>query len=284
MVKNARKQLDVGGEIRGSLLVIGGHENKEGQRTILEEIAKRAKGGKLVVATIASEEPQPQWEEYQRVFTELGVRNVRQLDARGREQILTDDFAELLAGARVIFFAGGDQMKITSRFGGTALCETVHQMYRDGAMIAGTSSGASVLSEVMMAAGDGDASHEVGGTLRISPGLGLISGVLIDQHFAQRGRMGRLLGAVAQNPRLLGIGIDEDTALLIERNRDSSVIGSGAVYIVDGREISFTNTALEEAQTMSAFGIKLHVLSSGDRFDLETRQPEAAPQPAAQEV
>jgi cyanophycinase len=105
--------------------------------------------------------------------------------------------------------------------------------------------------------------------------LGLVHGVIIDQHFAERGRMGRLLGAVAQNPRLLGIGIDEDTALLIERGSYASVLGSGAVYILDAREMTHTNYREGNSATMSAFGIRVHVLSESDRFNLESRVPES---------
>jgi cyanophycinase len=129
------------------------------------------------------------------------------------------------------------------------------------------------MTEVMMAAGEGDASLEVGGTLRLAPGLGLVAGLIIDQHFAERGRIGRLLGAVAQNPRLLGVGIDEDTAFVLDGHEEGSVVGSGAVYIIDGREVIYSNVAQNEKQTMSAFGMKVHVLSSGDKFNLTNRIP-----------
>lgn len=276
--RNGHRRRDAIGEAHGSLLIIGGHEDKKGDQRILEEVVTRANGGKLVVATIASEEPKPQFEEYRRVFGKLGVRDIVQLDVRRREEILTDQHLEVLERARLIFFAGGDQMRITSLFGGTALCDTLRTLYKKGATIAGTSAGASVLSEVMMESGEGDVSNELGGSLRIAPGLGLISGVIIDQHFAQRGRIGRLLGVVAQNPRLLGIGIDENTAFLIERNERARVVGSGAVYILDARGMSYTNSARENSGTMSAFGVTLHVLSAGDRFDLGRRAPESANQ------
>jgi cyanophycinase len=261
----------------GTLVVIGGKEKKEGDRPILELLAKRVGSGKLIVATLASEEPQEQWQEYQKTFRELGVERIEQFDVRRREELIQDPKLELLDDATVLFFAGGDQMKITSRFGGTPLCDRLRQIYEGGATVAGTSSGASVMTEVMMAAGETDESNKVGGSLRLAPGLGLLSGIIIDQHFAERGRMGRLLGAVAQNPRLLGIGIDEDTALIFKGHTEAAVLGSGAVYIVDGRPISNTNTAEGEQQTMSMFGAMLHVLTQGDRFDLASRQPRNGP-------
>jgi cyanophycinase len=261
----------------GTLVVIGGKEKKEGDRPILELLAKRVGSGKLVVATLASEEPEEQWKEYQKTFHELGVERIEQLDVRRREELLENPRLEMLDDATVLFFAGGDQMKITSRFGGTPLCDRLRDVYEKGATLAGTSSGASVMTEVMMAAGEGDESNKVGGSLRLAPGLGLLSGVIIDQHFAERGRMGRLLGAVAQNPRILGIGIDEDTALVFQGHTEAAVIGSGAVYVVDGRHVTYTNTAEDEQQTMSMFGVTLHVLTQGDRFDLTTRQPRNGP-------
>lgn len=270
---------------KGTLIVIGGHESKESHRPILEEVARRAGTGKLVVATLASEEPEEQWREYQRVFSELGVRRIEQLDVRRREQLLEDPQLELLDDMRVVFFAGGDQMKITSRFGGTPLCQRMRELYDQGATIAGTSSGASVMSETMMIAGEGQHSPQVEGSLRMAPGLGLLSGVIIDQHFAERGRMGRLLGAVAQNPRLLGLGIDEDTAVVFEGDRRFRIIGSGAVYVLDGSPITYTTAAEDGPQTLSIYGMKVHVLSAGtDEFDLLRREPQTVTHSKAPEL
>ncbi|MCU1325259.1 MAG: cyanophycinase [Bryobacterales bacterium] len=257
---------------KGSLLLIGGHEKKKGEMKILQQVAERARDGRLVVATIASEEPQPQWEEYRQVFEGLGVRDVLQLDGRQRDELIREEVRDVLTDARAVFFAGGDQMKITSRFGGTPACDGVRELYLNGGLVAGTSSGASVLSEVMMAGGASDSSHEIGDSLELSAGLGLLTGVIIDQHFAERGRIGRLLGAIARNARLLGIGIDEDTAMLIDKGRSCRVLGSGAIYIVDAREMTYTSL---DASVMSAFGFRVHVLSAHDHFDLETRVPEA---------
>jgi cyanophycinase len=260
---------------KGTLIIIGGHEAKEGTRPILELIAKRAGRGKLVVLTIASEEPNEQWENYHKTFRDLGVPHLEQFDARSREELIEKIRPEQIDEDTVVFFAGGDQMQITSKFGGTALCDRVRELYSGGLLIAGTSSGASVMSEVMMSSGEGESSHQTEASLKLAPGLGFISGVIIDQHFAERGRMGRLLAAVGQNPRLLGIGIDEDTAMVLEGHEQAAVLGSGAVYIVDGRPVTHSRIGQGSDQALSLFGVALHVLSSGDRFDLTSRRATA---------
>jgi cyanophycinase len=258
---------------KGGLIVIGGNENKDGHRPILEEVARRVGRGKLLVATFASEEPQQQWEQYREVFKSLGVRRIAHLDARTRDDLIANPQLEVADGATVIFFAGGDQLKITSRFGGTPLCEVVRTLYAKGATIAGTSSGASVMSETMLIAGSGQESHASSNSLRMAPGLGLIPGVIIDQHFAERGRIGRLLAAVAQNPRLVGLGIDEDTAIAFDGHKSFRVLGSGAVYVVDGRNMSYTDVAEDSGNTTSIHGLLLHVLAGEDEFDLDERMP-----------
>jgi cyanophycinase len=259
---------------KGGLIVIGGHENKKGHKPILEEVARRVGHGKLVIATFGSEEPQEQWEEYREVFKSIGVKRIAHLDARTRDDLIAEPKLDVTDGASVLFFGGGDQLKITSRFGGTPLCEVVRKLYTQGATIAGTSSGASVMSETMMVAGEGDESHTSGGTLRMAPGLGLIPGVIIDQHFAERGRIGRLLGAVAQNPRLLGLGIDEDTAVVFDGHKTFRVLGSGAIYVVDGRNMTYTDVAEDAGDTASIHGLIVHVLALEDQFDLNERSPQ----------
>jgi cyanophycinase len=260
--------------VSGSLMVIGGNEEKEGVRTILEHVASRVGSGKLIVATLASEQPDEQWSMYQKVFRDLGVRRIEQLDARRREDLLNGEVLKRLEGTSVLFFAGGDQLKITSRFGGTELCDRIRDLYQNGATIAGTSSGASVMSETMLVAGEGQESTSAAeGSLRMAPGLGFMPGVIIDQHFAERGRIGRLVGAIAQNPRLLGVGIDEDTAAVFDGHRTMRVLGSGAIYVVDGRALTYTSTAEDRGGKDSVHGLILHVLSEGDTFDLETRAP-----------
>jgi cyanophycinase len=262
------------GNARGSLIIIGGHEEKEGKALILRAVADRVDGGKLVVVTLASEEPEAMFKDYLKAFGALGVKKIQHLDIPSREAVLHDPPVEQLEGASVVFFTGGGQLRITTQFGGTQLCEQIQEFYRQGGIIAGTSAGASVMSDTMLVSGDGDASHRVGGQLLMAPGLGYLKDVIIDQHFAERGRIGRLLGAVAQNPRLLGIGLDENTAILVEQERQFRVLGSGGAYIVDGREMTCTNlTEEDDDRTASIFNVKLHLLSQGDEFDLLTRVP-----------
>ncbi|HEX6645376.1 MAG TPA: cyanophycinase [Gemmatimonadales bacterium] len=259
---------------RGKLVVIGGHEQRNPGSIILQDLAKQVRSGRLLVCTVASDEPEALWEEYRKAFAGLGVRRVAHLDIGEREDILDKPPRDLLDEARVVFFTGGGQLKITTRFAGTMLCSAVERFYRRGGVVAGTSAGASVLADTMLVSGEGEASHRIATNLLMAPGLGFIRDVIIDQHFAERGRIGRLLGAVAQNPRLLGLGIDEDTAVLIDRERTMNVLGTGAVYVADARDVTYTNVAEESPdRTLSIFDVRLHVLSQGDEFDLVSRRP-----------
>jgi cyanophycinase len=261
----------------GTVIAIGGHEDKKGEKRILHEVAERVGDGRLVVSTIASSEPEAMWDMYEPLFRNMGVRHVHHLDIRSREDALQEKCIRVLDQASVIFFTGGDQLKVTSQIGDTPCYERLREIYEGGGTIAGTSAGASVMSETMMVAGDGDSSHRIGAELRMAPGLGIVSGVLIDQHFAERGRVGRLLGAVAQNPRIVGLGIDEDTAVIIARKR-LTVLGAGAVYVLDGRKVTFSNLAEEDEQrTLSVFNVTMHLLSQGDTLDLESREPRSRP-------
>ena len=258
----------------GALLIIGGREDKQGDKLILRDLCRRVGSGRLVVATVASTVPDEVWEEYESIFRGLGCKHVHHLNIRSREDALLERNIRILDHATAVFFTGGDQLKITSQLGDTPIYERLREIYEGGGTIAGTSAGASVMSETMMVSGNGSESHKIGGMLKMAPGFGFISGVLIDQHFAERGRIGRLLGAVAQNPRILGLGIDENTAILVERQEEFRVIGEGAIYVVDGRRVSFSNLTEEETdRTLAIFGVQLHLLSQGDTYDLDTRCP-----------
>jgi cyanophycinase len=258
----------------GPLIIIGGHEAKSGERTILKAVAERLGGGKLVIATIASHEPDGYFDAYREGFAGLGVAELEELYVEERAESQSEETLRILDGAAGVFFSGGDQLRIASQIGDTPLERRIRELHAGGALIAGTSAGASVMSETMLVKGASAESHRIG-DLHMAPGLGLVRDVIIDQHFAERGRYGRLLGAVAHNPRLLGVGIDEDTAILVEK-RCFKVIGSGAAYVVDGETTTHSNIAEAKSQRpLSMFDVRMHVLSSGDGFDLESRRPTA---------
>jgi cyanophycinase len=259
----------------GNLIVIGGHEDKEGDCTILREVAQRVGGGKLVIATVASHEPAGYFESYKKAFSKVGLKNVAELYVDDRAQTNDPNRLKLLEEAAGVFFSGGDQLRISSQIGDTPFENHVRRIFGEGGVIAGTSAGASALAEIMLVRGASGESHRIG-DLHMAPGLSLIRDVIIDQHFAERGRIGRLLGAIALNPRLLGIGIDEDTAIVVQ-GRTFRVIGSGAVYVAEGTGASHSNIAdAQTATTLSLFDVHLHVMSSGDCFDLNTRRPTPA--------
>ena len=258
-----------------SLIIIGGHEDRTNDKIILGEVARRVGSGKLVVSTVAMARGTDElFEQYEQAFRSLGVKHIYNLEINSREEATREAKVKILDNATGVFFTGGDQVKITSQIGDTPIFQRIRQIYDDGGVIAGTSAGASVLSETMLVYGGDEESHVIGGSMRMAPGLGLIGGVIIDQHFMERGRVGRLLGAVAQNPKNLGIGIDEQTAIVVERGNGFYVLGTGAVYVIDGTEVTYSNVA-EEAlkKTLSIYDVRMHVLSQGDRFDLITRTP-----------
>lgn len=261
---------------KGTLILIGGHEDREGERTILKEIAERARagGGGLAVVTMATLYHQEAADRYSSVFTELGVRNVVVLGLRSRRDAYDEALAQKLSEVSVVFFTGGDQLRITSQMGYTPVLRRIRRLYEEeGATVAGTSAGAAAMAETMLIGGAGYETNEIS-AIGMAPGLGLISRVVIDSHFAERGRFGRLLGAVAQNPRNLGLGIDEDTAIVIDPGEPFRVIGRGAVYVLDGSEVSYSSLSEENPEgIVSIFDVKLHVLRKNDGYDLTTRRP-----------
>jgi cyanophycinase len=259
----------------GVLVIIGGREDRLGPKHVLREVVARVGEGTLVVATMASEIPDEQWKDYQRAFAELGLKRMAHLDVRSREEAVEEKRIKSLASASAVLFTGGDQVRLTSRIAGTPIYDAVLKIYGAGGTIAGTSAGASAMSETMLVGGPGAESHKVGGALFTAAGLGLAKDMIIDQHFAQRWRIGRLLGAVAEKPSALGIGIDEDTAIVVTGNDHFEVVGSGAVYIVDGRGVTYTNVSERETERiMAIFDARVHVLGKGQRFDLKNRKPE----------
>src|SRR3954465_14233523 len=176
-----------------ALIIIGGKEDRTEDKLILGEVAKRVGGGKLVVTTVAMPNPDGLFDDYEKAFRSLGLKHVFNLEINSREEATSEGKVRILNDADAIFFTGGDQMKITSQIGDTPIFSRIHEIYDAGGLIAGTSAGASVMTETMMVAGNDDQSHRIGSMLRLAPGFGLLPGVIVDQHFAERGRIGRLL-------------------------------------------------------------------------------------------
>lgn len=256
------------------LIIIGGHEDKEGDKLILRAVAEGVGGGRLVIATVASDMGKKQYEEYEQIFRGLGVKHVHKLEIDSREEAKSEKSLRVLDDTTTIFFTGGDQVKITSQIGCSPVCERMQEIYEAGGTIAGTSAGASVMSETMLVGGNGEQTHRIGEGLKLAPGLGFIRGIIVDQHFAERGRIGRLLAAVTQNPRIIGVGIDENTAIIVERDQRFTVLGEGGVTVLDAGSSTYSNITDEEtSRALSVFNVKLHMLTQSDVFDCQSRTP-----------
>lgn len=261
----------------GALVIIGGAEDKEGECSILKEVVRltNEREGPMVILTTATKSPRRVGEEYRAIFTQLGLEEVEILHMDSRREANNPLAAEQLKSAATIFFTGGDQLRLTSLLGGSHLSFALYEAYKKGSVLVGTSAGAAVMSSVMIVSGDSKEPPRKC-TLKLAPGLGLLDQVVIDQHFAQRGRLGRLLGAIAQNPSILGIGIDEDTGILLENAPFFRVIGSQTVTIVDGGDLSYSNVSeLAPEQPLALFDIKIHVLPEGSIFHLKEKRPAA---------
>ena len=264
------------GRTRGWIIPIGGAENKENDRHILERFVS-VSGGRdadIVVIPTASRlhETGPR---YQKLFGEIGAARVDVMDFDTRRDCQEPGRLERLEQATGIFFTGGNQLRLTTLLGGTPVAKLVRTRNAHGVTVGGTSAGASILSEHMIAFGD-EGSSVISGSVRLAPGLGLTNRFIIDQHFRQRDRLGRLLTALAYNPFAVGIGLDEDTAAFIGPDETVEVEGSGGVTIVDASEVTYSSMdVVSEGQPVCMLGLKLHVLVAGATFNLHTRLAEA---------
>ncbi|HEX5395794.1 MAG TPA: cyanophycinase [Candidatus Limnocylindria bacterium] len=253
----------------GHLLMIGGAEEKLRQRQILSRFVSLAGGGEAHIAVIstASSLGDEASELYVSLFHAMGVPDVRALRPLTRDE--ADDAAvlETVTDASGIFMTGGNQLRLSSVIAGTRLGHAIGARHRAGAIVAGTSAGASALGSHMVAFGTGGATPKQRMT-QMSAGLGLLPGVLIDQHFEQRNRIGRLLALVALSPALLGIGLDEDTAGLVSPGGVLEVIGKGSVTILDPAHLQTDAYEVKRHKPIMVSGVLLHSLPSGYRFDL----------------
>jgi len=264
----------VSNENQGKLLIIGGAEDKEGDCKILREFLRCAGGTKahIVIMTAATSLPGEVGDNYIRVFERLGAEDVRVLDTQTPEDANNPEYLEAIEQATGIFFTGGEQARIITCLKDTKLDAAMHKRYSEGIIIGGTSAGAAMMPDMMIIEGDSETNPRVE-VVAMGPGMGFLPNVVIDQHFAQRGRLGRLVTALLLQPAVLGFGIDENTAILVSGD-ELEVIGENAVTVIDESEKLHDNIdGRLKDEGLAICGAKLHILPHGYRFNLKTRQP-----------
>ncbi|MBW4468054.1 MAG: cyanophycinase [Pegethrix bostrychoides GSE-TBD4-15B] len=259
---------------KGALVIIGGAEDKEGDCLVLREFVRRAGGikAKIVVLTAATTAPREVGDTYMRVFHEIGAEDVQVLDTEHPEDGDRQESVDKVQQATGIFFTGGDQARIIELVKGTRVDQAIRQRHAQGIVVGGTSAGAAMMPDTMIIEGDSSTNPRVD-AVELGQGMGFLPGIAVDQHFSQRGRLGRLISALVQQQAILGIGIDENTAVIVEGN-EFEVIGQGSVTVVDETEATHNNLdKLLKSEGLAICGVKLHVLPTGYRFNLQTKQP-----------
>ncbi len=267
--------------VRGDLIAIGGAEDKTRERHVLGRLVGLAGGSnaRIAILPVASMIPGDLADAYVRVFRDLGASDIHVFDVRRREEAFDPDRLRQLQECTLVFFTGGDQLRLVVTLGGTPMVQAIRRMNASGVPVAGTSAGAGALCQHMIARGR---SGQVAGRhmVNLAAGLGLTNRIVVDQHFSQRHRMGRLFSAVSLNPFLIGVGIDEDTAACLDARNRLSVWGKGSVTIVDGSDIRFTNVhEVEGRKPATVIGLAVHVLTAGGSYDLVNRT--GAPPPVS---
>lgn len=265
------------GEQRGWIVPIGGAEEKADHPRILERFVELcgAEHADIVVIPTASRRAEA-GERYEQIFADLGAPRVATLDFDTRRDAQEYSRRKRLREASGIFFTGGNQLRIATMIGGTPIAKLVRERNARGVTVGGTSAGASILSDHMIVNG-AEGGSPTPASVRLAPGLGLTNRLVIDQHFRQRDRLGRLLAALAYNPFALGIGLDEDTAAFIGPHRTLEVEGSGALTVVDAGNLKFSSMARARGDApVCMIGLKVHILVAGATLDLDTREAAAA--------
>ena len=264
------------GTERGWIVPIGGAEEKENDPRILKRFVDLCGGADadIVVIPTASQLADT-GTRYEQIFSELGVGRVTALDFDTRRDTTERSRLERIGEASGIFFTGGNQLRLSTMLGGTPIAKLIRTCNAHGVHVGGTSAGASILSEHMIAFGK-EGGSPTAASVRLAPGLGLTNRFVIDQHFRQRDRLGRLLAALAYNPFAIGIGLDEDTAAFIRPDNTLEVEGSGAVTVVDAGELQFSSMdQASEDSPVCLLGLKIHILTAGATFNLHTRNASA---------
>jgi len=278
-------------EVKGTLIPIGGNEDKGTesgesfhlefiQESILSRVVSESGGNEaqIVIIPTASSIPKEVSNSYLKAFDKLGCRRVHIMDIRDRKESENPKNLEYIGNAQCVMFSGGNQSVITAKIGNTRLHEVLTERYRkDSLVIAGTSAGAMCMSSEMIAGGSSTESF-IKGAVKMDAGMGFISNLIIDSHFIRRGRFGRLAEAVAKYPDMMGIGLAEDTGLVIKNSSTFEIIGSGMVIMFDPRKLKHNNEKiLEKGTPMSLINLKTHVLANGDRFNMKRGKVKVLP-------
>ena len=260
------------GAQRGWIIPIGGAEEKENSREILKRFVAHCGGSDadIVVIPTASQLADT-GARYEKIFGDLGAKLVTAMDFDTRRDGEEQGRIARLKSATGVFFTGGNQLRLSTILGGTSVAKALRQMNAAGVHMAGTSAGAAFISEHMIAFGE-EGSSPIAGAVRLAPGLGLTNRFIIDQHFRQRDRLGRLLAALAYNPFAIGLGLDEDTAAFIGADNTLEVVGSGAITVIDASGLEFSSMdRVKEGEPVCMLGIMVHILAAGATFNLHTR-------------
>ncbi len=260
------------GSARGYIVPVGGAENKDGDRPIMRRFVRIAGGeeARIVIIPTASE-LEDKGERYVELFEDLMVESAISLPMDERSDAFLDKNLRVLERATAVFLTGGNQLRLSTILGGTPVAQMLRRLNADGVHIGGTSAGAAIIPEHMIAGGPSGATPRADGVI-LAPGLGLINRIVIDQHFRQRDRIGRLLSAVSLNPFAIGVGLDEDTAVFINPDNVFEVVGSGGATVIDPTNLDYSSMdSARPGQAVSLIGLKLHVLAEGARYDIESR-------------
>ena len=259
----------------GRLLVIGGAEDKEGDQEILRRFLELAGGDRacIVVCSSPSEEPEEAADRYREVFEKLGVSEVVDAPINERNEADTPELLEAVERATGVFFTGGDQLRLTALIAGTHFSENIRdRLFHDGLVVAGTSAGAAAMSSVMLIGGTNEGSVRRA-DVSLAPGLGLWRDTVVDTHFNQRGRVSRLMTVFAHNPQVLGIGIDENSAVEVELGVRFTVFGENAVMVFNGHVTHSSAPRASDEEVLALTDALIHVLPKGYGFDLQTHRP-----------
>jgi cyanophycinase len=263
---------------RGYIIPIGGAEERFHNPEILDRFVEVCGGKSARIAIIpTASELEDTGRNYEKLFRKLGIKHARVLQILTREDCQSQEFLDYVEGSQGVFMTGGNQLRLSTTLGGTPIAQLIRRRNAAGMHVAGTSAGAAFMPEHMIAGG-GEGSTPSPDMVTMAPGLGLTNNFIIDQHFRERDRLGRLLTALAYNPFVVGIGLDEDTAAFIKPGDCLEVVGSGGITIIDPTHLSYSSMdRARRGDPVSLIDVRLHILIAGGRFDIATREAHAEP-------